>query len=556
MALAGLLALAPGATATGLFSRLPGEMLEGRYAPAVGLLPAGKVLISGGYGGTSTVNTAELYDPARGMFEKLAATQVIAHDEQATVSLPDGHVLLVGGWNSTTHGLKTLELFDPATLTFEKLTSEMAVERDGPGAALLPDGKVLIVDGAPNAGPDTPTAEIYDPATKTLTNAPSAPLAGRYQPVAVSLPNGKVLISGGYSGEPASEYTKTAELYDPATGKFTKLEGAGHEPTERRDEAGGVTLQNGRVLIAGGYNQESNDLKSAEAFDYATDTFTKLPDLLSEARDGTTAVLLPDGRALFVAGYNEALPLASRYLKSIDVTSVAPATPVTTSPSAVAATSATLHGTVLTEAAASATFQYGTTAAYGTTTPAVALAYAPAAQAVAANVAGLAAGTTYHYRVVAHNAGGTSYGADQTFTTAPPVPALASARQARLRWREGNAPAKISRRDRLPVGTSFSFVLNTAAKVTFAFTQPGSGRRVRGRCVAPTARNHHARRCSRAVTRGTLTFEAHSGENKVAFQGRISRRQKLRPGRYTLVISAVGPAGSAAPQRLTFTIVG
>ena len=140
LAVTSLLALAPGATATGLFSRLPGEMLEGRYAPAAGLLPGGKVLISGGYGGTSTLNTAELYDPASGTFEKLAATQVIAHDEQATVSLPDGHVLLVGGWNSTTHGLKTLELFDPATLTFEKLTSEMAVERDGPGAALLPDG--------------------------------------------------------------------------------------------------------------------------------------------------------------------------------------------------------------------------------------------------------------------------------------------------------------------------------------------------------------------------------------------------------------------------------
>lgn len=555
LAVTGLLALAPGATATGLFSRLPGEMLEGRYTPAVGLLPGGKVLISGGFNGGSALNTAERYDPASGTFEKLAATQVIPHGEQATVTLPDGHILLVGGWNSTAHGLKSLELFDPATLTFEKLTAEMAVERDGPGAALLPDGKVLIVDGAPYTGPYTPTAEIYDPATETLAKA-SAPLEGRYQPVAVSLPNGKVLISGGYSGEPAEEFLNTAELYDPATGRFTKLEGPGHEPAERRDEAGGVTLQSGRVLIAGGYNHEGKDLKSAEAFDYATNTFTKLPDLLSEARDGPTAVLLPDGRALFVAGYNEALPLASRSLKSIDVTSVTPATPVTSSPSAVAATSATLHGTVLTEAVASASFQYGTTAAYGTTTPAVALAYAPAAQAVAANLAGLAAGTTYHYRAVAHNAGGTSYGADETFTTAPPVPALASARQARLRWREGNALAKISRRHRLPVGTTFSFVLNTAAKVTFAFTQPASGRRVAGRCVAPTARNHHARRCSRALTRGTLTFQAHSGENKVAFQGRISRRKKLRPGRYTLVISAVGPAGSAAPQRLTFTIVG
>ena len=38
-------------------------------------------------------------------------------------------------------------------------------------------------------------------------------------------------------------------------------------------------------------------------------------------------------------------------------------------------------------------------------------------QNVSANIAGLSAGTTYHFRIVASNTAGTRYGTDRTFTT-------------------------------------------------------------------------------------------------------------------------------------------
>src|SRR5207237_438689 len=38
-------------------------------------------------------------------------------------------------------------------------------------------------------------------------------------------------------------------------------------------------------------------------------------------------------------------------------------------------------------------------------------------QAVSANISGLNASTTYHFRMVAHNSGGTSFGSDRTFPT-------------------------------------------------------------------------------------------------------------------------------------------
>jgi hypothetical protein len=64
-------------------------------------------------------------------------------------------------------------------------------------------------------------------------------------------------------------------------------------------------------------------------------------------------------------------------------------------------------------------FEYGTTTAYGSSTPESApIGADDVPHGVGTVVAGLAPGTTYHYRVVATNAFGTTVSADQFFTTA------------------------------------------------------------------------------------------------------------------------------------------
>jgi hypothetical protein len=66
--------------------------------------------------------------------------------------------------------------------------------------------------------------------------------------------------------------------------------------------------------------------------------------------------------------------------------------------------------------------QYGTSTAYGLSTPGPAtLAPSTTAQGTITALAGLAPGTTYHYRLTATNHAGTSYGPDATFTTAGAV---------------------------------------------------------------------------------------------------------------------------------------
>ena len=58
------------------------------------------------------------------------------------------------------------------------------------------------------------------------------------------------------------------------------------------------------------------------------------------------------------------------------------------------------------------------------------------------------------------------------------------------------------------------------------------------------------------MTPGTLSFPGHDGTNSVLFMGRVSRTEKLKPGRYTLVITATNTAGQkSAPRKLGFTIV-
>jgi hypothetical protein len=97
----------------------------------------------------------------------------------------------------------------------------------------------------------------------------------------------------------------------------------------------------------------------------------------------------------------------------------APPTAVTKPASSVGPTKATLNGTVTPNGSATTyQFEYGTTTAYGSKVPATPKSIGSASPVeVNEKIEGLLAKTTYHFRVVATNAKGTTLGNDQTFTT-------------------------------------------------------------------------------------------------------------------------------------------
>jgi hypothetical protein len=130
--------------------------------------------------------------------------------------LKNGTVLIVGRDASR----RTAEIYDPATGKFTP-TGSLVVERSGNTTTLLLNGKVLVTGGVDRSENSLASAEIYDPETGafSLTGTMSEP---RGQHTATILKNGKVLVAGGGSGDyPSQTVHRSADLYDPATGKFT-----------------------------------------------------------------------------------------------------------------------------------------------------------------------------------------------------------------------------------------------------------------------------------------------------------------------------------------------
>ncbi len=238
--------------------------------------------------------------------------------------------------------------------------------------------------------------------------------------------------------------------------------------------------------------------------------------------------------------------------------------PVTGGASGVTTSGATVSAAVNPQGSpVEASFQFGTTTAYGQATTVQRLSTANATTPFAATLSGLPAGTTIHYRAVASTDFGTVVGGDQTLTTRPstspppPTPKITGLRESNAVWREGSKLATLTRakRKRPPIGTTFSFSVNTPGRVQLAFTQTVRGRKVRGRCVAPKG-SRRTPSCKRTITVGTLSFTDHTGVNRIHFEGRLSRTKKLRPGRYTLSLTASDALGRrSSAHRISFTIV-
>ena len=110
-------------------------------------------------------------------------------------------------------------------------------------------------------------------------------------------------------------------------------------------------------------------------------------------------------------------------------TTTGPPTATTNAATAVAATTATLNGSVNPDGLASTYyFQYGTTTSYGSTTSSTSAGSGTSAVAESAPLTGLTANMTYDFRIVATNSAGTTDGANQSFTTlGPPIVATNAA---------------------------------------------------------------------------------------------------------------------------------
>jgi hypothetical protein len=279
-----------------------GAPATGRTGFASTLFADGLVLVAGGTdAGNAVLNSAEIYSVSGAAFTATGNLNA-ARTGAVAVLLPTGKILVAGGSSDgTANGaLNTAELFDPATGIFTLTGQNMTAARFGMTATLLNTGKVLLAGGG-NSGGVLNSAELYDAVTDTFT-ATGNLNAGRSGASATLLGSGKVLVAGGSSDGTAGGALNSAEVFDPAgAGTFTSVAGANPTLATGRWQPEAALLVSGKVLVAGGENG-GGALTSADLYDPAADSFTASTHPMNDARANGTAVALPNGMVLLPGG--------------------------------------------------------------------------------------------------------------------------------------------------------------------------------------------------------------------------------------------------------------
>ena len=142
----------------------------------------------------------------------------------------------------------------------------MTIARTGATATLFADGHVLIAGGISCGNPEAcslkelsgpgggnlASAELYDPATGKFTRTGSMSRAAAN--TATLLPDGRVLMANGNDG------SLTAEMYHPATGKFSRAGSL----LNNYNSVNAVLLPTDKVLFAGPREPPRRALRSGE----------------------------------------------------------------------------------------------------------------------------------------------------------------------------------------------------------------------------------------------------------------------------------------------------
>jgi N-acetylneuraminic acid mutarotase len=195
-------------------------------------------------------------------------------------------------------------VYDPGTNTWATHAGEIPAERlRGAAAAVGFEGNIYVVGGSTNGHSNGSVSwtDVYDPVSGSWTPLSDSPHARDHFQVAVH--NGKLYAIGGRrtnaSANRVFDDLETAvDVYDIATDTWTTLPQAANVPTAR---AGATTVVfDDQILVIGGESTQSSAHNEVEAFSPETQTWRKLPPLLT-GRHGTQAVVF-DNKIYIAAG--------------------------------------------------------------------------------------------------------------------------------------------------------------------------------------------------------------------------------------------------------------
>jgi len=306
------------------------DMLEPRGLHTSTLLSDGRLLVIGGRAGAAgaapaAIETAEIYDPAyvpdpdndasTGPWATAGAMQEARFDHNTT-ALQDGTILVTGGDEKpgASYGYyakpllsrTSAELYDPSTGSWSVTGSLVHQHGSGHTATKLRDGNVLVTGGLWEKVSESPRipsefAELYDPTSGTWESTGNM-TEGRSKHKTFLLENGNVLVIGGSS----------SELYDPSKGTWSK---AGNLPNDHGGQFSATTLQDGRILVAGGGHSRwvegvevspPTPVDNVDIYDPSTGEWSSASNMYAPEL-GHTGTLLPDGKVLAVGALSAQL---------------------------------------------------------------------------------------------------------------------------------------------------------------------------------------------------------------------------------------------------------
>eukprot|EP01046_Picozoa_sp_COSAG06_P054395 COSAG06_NODE_9677_length_1846_cov_1.724671_1_plen_482_part_10 len=272
-------------SAAGCMPSLP----DPRAGHSVSSCADGRVAVCGGYnyggyneGGADNMNhlrrTALQWLPGTGTWSALRDLPA-GRTGAASVGLPDGRTMLIGGISDgqALASVVVLTADDSGCTDLAPLVGGCAY----PAAALLPDGKVLVAGGKSGRSPDAALniAELWDPATQKWTVLP--PMAHkRSHPAACVLPSGRVAVVGGFGTD--GEVRKDGEVFDPVKREWEPLR---VEMAHQHSDISTVAVAGGLLAVGGVHTPELYDEESGRWF--------TLPHAMEQRRQGTGLVSVP-----------------------------------------------------------------------------------------------------------------------------------------------------------------------------------------------------------------------------------------------------------------------
>ncbi len=258
------------------------NMSVARYMHSAILLKNGNVLILGGDTHNAS-RIAEIYNTEASRSIRINDSNY-KHRNAKIFNLSDGKVLILDAGS--------IEVFNPVNNLFYK-TNKCIMEKECKkehqyfnlkySATQVDKDKVFIVKNN--------DLMLYNAKNNEFEHLSPFTIP-RINPVIVPLNNNKILVVGGYQlKNKKNTYIQKSEIYDIFLGKSTLIHSS--PPTEEIKNY--IELKNQNILLMGD--------KSASIYNTKSNLFYKVGDL-NESRTGYLPILLNNGRVLIVGGYD------------------------------------------------------------------------------------------------------------------------------------------------------------------------------------------------------------------------------------------------------------